>query len=114
MVIAKMLEWNTSLREVHCSNNGFNLQGYTALVAACHYNKTILVLPGLERDKKEQLDKLRADLNKTIDAPEPPSSRLSVLASLSSLDRRRSVRSLRSLTSRQSNESEKAPGLSEE
>ncbi|KAF3925007.1 hypothetical protein AA313_de0202942 [Arthrobotrys entomopaga] len=114
MVIAKMLEFNTSLQEVYCSNNNFNLQGYTALVAACHVNRSILGLPGLERDRKEQLDKLRADLNKTVEAPEPPSSRLSMLAGLSSMDRRRSVRSLRSLKGRNSNDSDKAPGLSEE
>ncbi|KAF3925538.1 hypothetical protein ABW21_db0201033 [Orbilia brochopaga] len=114
MVIAKMLESNTSLQEVHSSNNKFNLQGYTALVAACHNNHSIIALPGLDRDRKEQLTKLRNDLNKTVDAPEPPSNRLSILTTLSALDRRRSVRSLRSLTSRNSNESEKAPGLSEE
>ncbi|KAJ6264784.1 hypothetical protein Dda_0936 [Drechslerella dactyloides] len=114
MVIAKMLETNASLQEVHCSNNKFNLQGYTALVAACHNNQSIIALPGLQRDRTEQLTKLRNDLNKTVDVPEPPSSRLSMLATLSAIDRRRSVRSLRSLTSRSSNESEKAPGLSEE
>ncbi|KAK6349714.1 hypothetical protein TWF696_005993 [Orbilia brochopaga] len=114
MVIAKMLESNTSLQEVHCSNNNFNLQGYTALVAACHTNRSIIALPGLERDRKEQLTKLRNDLNKTVETPEPPSNRLSILTTLSAIDRRRSVRSLRSLTSRNSNESEKAPGLSEE
>ncbi|KAF3935594.1 hypothetical protein ABW19_dt0204011 [Dactylella cylindrospora] len=114
MVIARMLESNTSLQEVYCSNNNLNLQGYTALVAACKNNKTILALPGLEKDRKEQLDKLRADLNKTVEIPDPPSSRLSMLATLSSLDRRRSVRSLKSLTGRQSNESDKSLGLSEE
>ncbi|EWC45100.1 hypothetical protein DRE_06239 [Drechslerella stenobrocha 248] len=114
MVIAKMLDSNTSLQEVHCSNNNFNLQGYTALVAACNTNRSILALPGLQRDRKEQLERLRNDLNKTVEVPEPTSSRLSMLATLSSLDRRRSVRSLRSLKSRTSNDSEKAPGLSEE
>ncbi|KAF3925958.1 hypothetical protein ABW20_dc0106634 [Dactylellina cionopaga] len=114
MVIAKMLESNASLQEVYCSNNNLNLQGYTALVAACYNSRSILALPGLERDRKEQLDRLRADLNKTVEAPEPPSSRLSMLATLSALDRRRSVRSLKSLTSRNSHDSEKPPGLSEE
>ncbi|EPS41215.1 hypothetical protein H072_4904 [Dactylellina haptotyla CBS 200.50] len=114
MVIARMLESNTALQEIYCANNNFNLQGYTALVAACHFNPSILALPGLEKDRKEQLNKLRVDLNKTVDVPEQTSSRLSMLAGFSSMDRRRSVRSLRSLKGRNSNDSDKAPGLSEE
>lgn len=117
MVIAKMLEFNTSLKEIHCGNNGFNLQAFTALCSAIeHANRSVVAMPGLERDRKEQLDKLRADLNKTIEGPDVSASRLSVMGSLMSLDRRRSVRSLRSLTGRSSNESEKSPalGLTEE
>ncbi|KAF3272935.1 hypothetical protein TWF970_009947 [Orbilia oligospora] len=114
MVIAKMLESNNSLQEIHCGNNGINLQGYTALASSCNENNSVLALPGMERDRKEQLDKLRNDLNKTVDAPEPPSSRLSVLAGFSNVDRRRSVRSLRSLTGRSSHDSDKGLSLTED
>jgi len=117
MVIAKMLETNRSLKEIRCSNNGVNLQGFTALVNAIEQNRTVSCLPGLERDRKEQLSKLRRDLNYIVETADPPPSRLSVHGSFTStfhsLDRKRSLRSLRSLTGRLSSENEKVASPSE-
>ncbi|KAL8661891.1 MAG: hypothetical protein Q9202_005173 [Teloschistes flavicans] len=63
--LASILEENTTLRELHCSGNGFSLQAFTVLVCSLFHNKTLLHLPTMDEDRVTALKKMNREIDST-------------------------------------------------
>ncbi|KAH8689605.1 hypothetical protein BGW36DRAFT_73470 [Talaromyces proteolyticus] len=79
--LASVLEENTSLREIYCENNDMNLQSFTVLVNGLQLNKSVIVLPTMNSDRHNSLEKVRREIEnvKCETAAHPPSSAASSL-----------------------------------
>ncbi|KAL8740652.1 MAG: hypothetical protein Q9190_006674 [Brigantiaea leucoxantha] len=61
--LASILEENSTLREVHCANNEFNLQAFTVLVNGLEQNRSITYLPFMEDDKAASMRKVDKEID---------------------------------------------------
>ncbi|KAI4215091.1 MAG: hypothetical protein LQ351_002406 [Letrouitia transgressa] len=61
--LASVLEENSTLREIHCANNDFNLQAFTVLVNALEYNTSITYLPFMEDDKAASMKRVDREID---------------------------------------------------
>lgn len=53
--LADVLKVNTTLKEIHCENNGIALSGFTDLVNALHRNTTLTFLPTMQESRQMAL-----------------------------------------------------------
>ncbi|KAL8710527.1 MAG: hypothetical protein Q9220_004960 [cf. Caloplaca sp. 1 TL-2023] len=60
--LASVLEENSTLQELHCAFNGFNLQAFTVIVSSLVKNKTLVHLPYMEKDRATAIDKVNKEV----------------------------------------------------
>ncbi|KAL8641368.1 MAG: hypothetical protein Q9228_001820 [Teloschistes exilis] len=63
--LASILEENSTLRELHCSGNGFSLQAFTVIVCSLFHNKTLLHLPTMDEDRVKAMKKMNRAIDST-------------------------------------------------
>ncbi|KEF61680.1 uncharacterized protein A1O9_03248 [Exophiala aquamarina CBS 119918] len=68
--LAEVLKTNDTLLEIHCEHNDINLQSFTVLVDALEDNYTLLYLPTLEQDRAKAMERVRREIESSVDRAE--------------------------------------------
>ncbi|KAG9247089.1 hypothetical protein BJ878DRAFT_494066 [Calycina marina] len=61
--LATVIRKNSSLRHIHCGQNGFTLQAFTGLVSALEQNYTVVMLPFTPEDEEKSMKRMKDSLN---------------------------------------------------
>ncbi|KAL8761873.1 MAG: hypothetical protein Q9184_002036 [Pyrenodesmia sp. 2 TL-2023] len=65
--LASIIEENSSLLELHCDRNGFNLQAFTVIVSSLVHNHTLQYLSSMEADRATEIRKWEKEVEKARD-----------------------------------------------